>query len=58
MMKTASITEAKVPPILETMSAEIRVNEMFCPELPTEMKRNSNAMMGKPIHRKTMTLDL
>ena len=58
MMKTASITEAKVPPILETISAEIRVNEMFCPELPAEMKRNSNAMMGKPIHRKTMTLDL
>jgi hypothetical protein len=58
MMKTASITEAKVPPILETISAEIRVNEMFCPELPEEMKRNNNAIIGKPIHRKTMTLDL
>ena len=28
-MKTASITEAKVPPILETISAEISVNEII-----------------------------
>jgi hypothetical protein len=37
-MKTASITEAKVPARLDTTIAEIRVNGMFCPELLTDTK--------------------
>jgi hypothetical protein len=57
-MKTANMTEANVPPILETTSAEITVKGMLCPELPAEIKRNSNAIIGRPTHRKIITLDL
>jgi hypothetical protein len=57
-MKTASMTEAKVPARLETTIEETRVNGMFCPEMLADTKRNSNAIIGKPIHRKIMTLDL
>jgi hypothetical protein len=55
-MKTASMTEAKVPARLETTIEETRVNGIF--ELLSDTKRNSNAIIGKPIHRKIMTLDL
>jgi hypothetical protein len=57
-MKTASITAARVPPILETTIDETSVNGISCPVLPAEKKRNSNAIMGKPTQRKIITLDL
>ncbi len=56
-MDTASITEARVPPRLETTSDEMTVNEMACP-VPVDRKRNRTEINGSPIQRETITFDL